>query len=154
MQTSPPDAVATLRDEIAVLHAERAGLQKQGRSEVAPRIDSLLAHYQQRGRDHMAREVQRAAAGMALDPFAITLHSGERIDLGPMLCSLVGHATMRRALALTELHEVGNRAARLAEIAQALDVVERDEERLCTEFGIDRRPDARPEIVLANCANA
>jgi len=152
MQTSSPEAVATLRDEIAVLHAERAGLQKQGRSEVAPRIDSLLAHYQQR--DHMAREVQRAAAGMALDPFAITLHSGERIDLGPMLCSLVGHATMRRALVLTELHEIGNRAARLAEIAQALDVCERDEERLCTEFGIDRRPDARPEIVLANCANA
>lgn len=142
--------IETLRARIVAIQAERAALlrQKRNRAQVIQSIDELVAHWAAEGADLVARELQRAAEGGPPDPLRL------KTDMGPMFAMLLGADAVRAALlAGIEAVPVGfdeqDRADRLVTLGVELDRLEKDEEALCESGGIDRRPDARPEIVLA-----
>jgi len=142
--------IETLRARIAALQVERAALlrQKRNRAQVVDAIGDLVQHWAAEGADLVARELQRAAEGGPPDPLRI------RTELGPLFAALLGADAVRAALlAGIEAIPVGldatDRADKLVTLGVELDRLEKDEERLCEAEGIDRRPDARPEIVLA-----
>lgn len=160
--------VAALRDRIAALQSERATIAQQARTraDVRAEIERTIAQWQERGAATLAREVQRAALGAA--PELLTAHGAGpaaggvahvRLDLGPLLVSVLGAGAMRKALlatldAVPEGLDAAARAGRLAAIDADLDTTEREEERLICEAEllgdeIERRADARPEILLA-----
>ncbi len=135
-----------LRAEIARLQAERAALQRQKRSraEVGEALEHLVGHWQAAGQRILARELQRLAEGGPGDPLG---------ELGPVLTLVMGADVVRAALAaalpdVPEGLQPQARADALVTNGVALDRAERLEEKLCTEHDLDRRPDARPEIVL------
>jgi len=135
---------------IAIVQAERGALlrQKRSRAQVIQSIDELVVHWAAEGADLVARELLRAAEGGPPDPLRI------RTELGPLFAALLGADVVRAALlAGIEAIPVGldaqDRADKLVTLGVELDRLERDEEALCESGGIDRRPDARPEIVLA-----
>lgn len=81
------------------------------------------------------------------------------VDLGPVLCALLGPATVAGMLAsmvessYADTPGSADRAAELAEIDSELDRLEREEEREVCRLEVAgqrvvRRADARPEIVL------
>jgi hypothetical protein len=139
--------INTLRDSIRALQAERAELlrQKRSRAEVGDALDALVTHWQGEGQRILARELQRLAEGGPGDPLG---------PLGPVLTLLLGPDAVKAALA-SQLADVPEglppqaRADALVKTGVALDRAEREEEKLCEAEGLDRRPDARPEIVLA-----
>lgn len=161
------EEIEPLRARIAVLQAERRtiALQARTRADVRAEIERTVAHWHQRGAAVLVREVQRAALGAA--PDLLTAHgtgpaaggiANVRLDLGPLLVSVMGAAAVRKALlatldAVPEGLGAEARAARLAEIDADLDRLEAEEEKLVEMSELDgdpiaRRPDARPEIVL------
>lgn len=163
------DEVAALRERISALQAERQTLvfQARTRAEVRAEIEATVAHWQTIGAASLTRELQRAALGAA--PDLLTAHgtgpaaggvAHVRLDLGPLLTAVLGPAAVRKALlatldAVPEGMPAEARAARLAAIDADLEKLERDEERLVEMSQLDgdpiaRRPDARPEIILAN----
>ncbi len=142
-----PD-LADIRAEISLLKGERSLLMRQGRAEVAQRVDALVEHYVHEGEKLARRAAEVAAAGGAFDPFAVYV-AGHRVDLGPLLGALLTPTVLKRAVMLSTLpvHPAG-RATKLREIDDMLDDLERQEEALVVELGADRRPDVRPEIVV------
>ena len=163
------EEIEALRARIAALQAERRtiALQARARAEVRAEIERTVAHWSLLGAATLTREVQRAALGAA--PELLTAHgagpaaggvANMRLDLGPLLVSVLGAAAVRKALlatldAVPEGLDAEARAARLAEIDADLDRLEAEEEKLVEMSELDgdpiaRRPDARPEIILAN----
>ena len=162
--------VEQLRGTIRALQAERDALagQRRSRDDVRALVESLVDRWHAQGCDAIERELQRAAAGGA--PDLLTLHGAAvvpaapsaapvALDLAPVLVGLLGAETVLAAL-LSRLDAVPEgtppdaRRERLAAIAAQLDGLERDEEKLIesSDFEgepIERRADARPEIVLA-----
>jgi hypothetical protein len=139
-----------LRSQIAQLQAERDQLApwRKTRADAGAQLDAQVRRYAEQGAQHFATEAARCARGGGADPFAVYV-DGRRVDLGPLLVGLLGAATVRKALAAALAQVPEDVTARVAEIERTLDTLEIEEEGLCVAHGLDRRPDARPEIVLA-----
>lgn len=161
------EEVAALRERITALQAERRTIELQARTRGAVRaeIERTVTDWQERGAAALTREVQRAALGATPDLLAVhgagSAAGGVahvRLDLGPLLVSVLGAAAMRKALFATleqvpEGLDAAARAARLVEIDAELDRLEAQEEQAIEMSELDgdpieRRGDARPEIVL------
>ncbi|ODV42264.1 hypothetical protein AWV79_28230 [Cupriavidus sp. UYMMa02A] len=170
MSRTTVQKIEGIRSQISALHAERAALVAQpvSRAEVLRRVDGVLDHYHQQGMAALSTELQRAAVGGRVDLFALqgnALMDGKpgalplSLDAGALLVALIGVAPLRKLIVqaaecVPAGVETKARNARLAMIAAELDALERDEEHLIvlSEIDgspIDRRFDARPEIVLA-----
>ena len=170
MSQTTAQKIEGVREKIRVLHAERAELLAQpvSRAEVLRRVDGLLNRYHREGMAALSTELQRAAAGGRVDMFSLQGHAitdGKpgaipyELDAGALLVALIGMAPLRKLIGqaadcVPEGQEPKARNARLALISAELDSLEADEEKLIvlSEMDgtpIDRRADARPEIVLA-----
>jgi hypothetical protein len=157
--------IDALRTRITELQAERPGIlrQRRTRAEVLAAAESQLSRWEAIGRARFSRGLQSLAAGAATTPMLLTgVASNDgvvRVDAGPFIVGVLGIDQVRQAY-LADLDQIPEgmareqREARLAELAASLDDLEAREERLieeseATEAPIQRRPDARPEIVLA-----
>lgn len=145
-----------VRQRIAALQAERAALttNRRTRHEVAAMLDRKLSAWQRGAATLVQREVAALLAGRPASMMRVRI-TGDSIDLGPLILLAVDPDRLRAALtaALTDAapgDDVPDAAGRVAEIAAELDRLETIEERLCVEKGAARRPDARPEIILAS----
>lgn len=163
------ERIDDIRARIAALSNERHELiaQQRSRVEVGESINRLLSHWQDKGETAIVRELQRAAVGSAPEVLtvkgnaAVSITPGNAplaLDLGPLLVALFGDVLRTRIGELLEQVPEGvesaTRRARTTEIDRELDRVESEEESLIEQSEIDgdpivRRPDARPEIVLA-----
>jgi hypothetical protein len=139
--------LSEIRREIALLQGERRLLQKLDRAEVAARAEALVDHYVAEGRKLARRAADALAAGKAADPFAVYV-DGVRVDLGPLLGALLSPTHLKRAFLLSAVAENPDRERKLRELDDLLHRLEVEEERLVCETGADRRPDARPEVIL------
>ena len=135
-----------LRLKIAKLQAERDELSrlKRSRAEVSTTLEAVVAQWLSAGAASIELEVQRAALG---EPFALLG------TLGPLMVAMMGTDAVKAAFepalaALPEGMPTAQRLERLKVIADDLDRLETDEEQLVVSTGVERRPDARPEIVL------
>lgn len=167
MSRTTKSNIDALRKQIAALQAEHLELssQKFSRPEVSATLDSMIANWSKAGLQSMVRDLTRAANGEPVAP--LTLRAAApvaaapgvaqvNLNLGPLLVAMLGAEAVKAALAgaLGTLPEGMPRAARLdrlSAIAAELDRLEADEEALIDAAGgaIERRPDARPEIILA-----
>lgn len=125
-----------LRAEIRLLQGERELAARQTRAEVEGRLDTLVNHYVAQGRKWAERQAALAAAGKAF---------GDLGELGPILGALLPRSTLKRIVLLSAVAE---ERADVAEIDRKLDELERLEEQEVRRTGADRRPDARPDLVL------
>lgn len=158
--------VRALRERITALKIERDTLQAQARSrdEVVAYVDERVAEWTASGEKRAAADLLNLAFG---NRHALLKATGSAnaevgsaaIDLGPLMVALVG-AKVVRAYLLRGIDSVpvgvGREVKRdrLAAIEQELNRVEREEEAAVEQAErdgapIQRRPDARPEIVLA-----
>jgi len=167
---SRPPKIEALRKQIATLQAEHLELtnQKRSRKEVAMMLDAMVNQWAATGMQGIARDLMRAANGEPSEP--LTLRAAAPVaaapgvaqislNLGPMLVALVGAESVKTAFisALGTLPEGMDRTprlARLSAIADELDTLELEEEGLivASAGAIERRADARPEIILAGAA--
>ncbi len=156
-----------LRASIAALQSERAELRRQvrSRSEVAEHVGACVAEWQQEARRAGRYALLMLSQGdhMPLMQAPVSESSPQvpaEADLGPLMVALLGADKVADVL-LTEIDSIPEgmpcaaRRARLEEIGAELLALETEEEHLITaaeEAGdyIARRPDARPEIVLAD----
>lgn len=143
---SRPPSIESLRKRIATLQAERdeLGTQKRSRAEVAVLLDSMIAQSFAAGAAILSRELQKAALGEPFTPLA---------NSTPVLVALLGQDAIKSALknALGEVAEgmpTKDRLERLSVIDTELDNLETQEESLCELDGIERRANARAEIIL------
>lgn len=152
--------ITNLRRKIADLQAERRDVESRGRSraEVRASIESFARGAAAAGRDRVDRAIiddDLTAAFTLRDPAP-----GQYPNIAPLLAALMGADALAAALCvgLDALIPEGMppeaRRVRLAEIAAELDKLETAEERLIEASEargepIARRPDCRPEIVLA-----
>jgi hypothetical protein len=164
------DRITDTRGRISALQAERAAVtaQTRSRAECVTAIDALLDHWQRKGDAALAREAARLAAGQPAEFLTVkgtaAVASGVglapfALDLSALMVALLGRAAVRVAIldAIERVPEglsADQRGARLREIEAELDELEDAEERLiesseASNHPIARRPDARPEIVLA-----
>ncbi len=153
-------AIHEIRARIAALHDEQRGIALTGRNrgEVVALINQAVDAWQDGAARMLTLQIDKAAAGQPFAPYAVTI-GGKAIDLGPILVSLMGAEPVRRKLhASAQSLPVGlshaERVDRLTAIGAELDTLEAEEERLiveseATDSPVQRRPDARPEIVLA-----
>lgn len=128
-----------LRKKIAKLQAEQTALttQKRSRAEVLAIVQPLLANWAAADTAAIARELSRATLG---EPFQLD-------KLGLPLEAV--KAALNDALAsLPEGMATAQRLERLKTIAVELDELELSEEALVMSTNAERRPDARPEIIL------
>lgn len=158
--------IEALRGQICALKSERRALEQQrwSRAELAERVRGMVKQWEA----DAARENAQQLAWMAGGDHGTKLLVADTFDAGraglyaalaPALVLMLGaEQVAARLLAGIEEVPVGldtaERLARIAAIGRELDQLEAEEERLITEAeaeGLDvlRRPDARPEIVLA-----
>lgn len=160
--------VADLREQIAALQDERARLRAlpRDRATVEQIVRQTVAAWHAEGSAHVERELSKVARGSAhallvaqglVAPSTASVPQPFALSLGPMLVAVLGAEAVERALlrfvdetpAGMPVHE---RDARLAEIADELDRLERDEEKTIVEAEregeqIARRRNARPDII-------
>lgn len=158
--------VSDIRGDIRSLLAERANLAKHrfNRQETAARIESMVSGFEIEGRTAMQFALRSIAVGNERGdllhlPGTPGAHGIVSIPVGPLLVHMLGAGAVRNALlaeldAVPDLPPAAERAARINEIDAELDRLETAEEALIVEsettaHPIDRRADARPEIVLA-----
>ena len=168
-EQSPSARVATLRAQRTRLCIEYNQLSEQNRSrrEVMDYVAQQVADMEQRGRTARLRDLDLIARGARPNLLRVggsahtpahALVAKVSADLGPLLVSLLGPASIEAAL-LRDIESIpeglapAEKAARLAEIEAELDRLEREEEALIeasAESGepIPRRADANPAIVL------
>jgi len=163
------ERIGDIRTRIAALSDERRELivQQRNRAELRESINRLLSHWRDKGEAAIVRELQRAACGFAPEVLtikgnaAVSVTPGNAplaLDLGPLLSALFADVLRSRIGELLEQVPEGvesaTRRARTAEIDRKLDRLESEEESFIEQSEaegtpIGRRPDARPEIVLA-----
>jgi hypothetical protein len=152
------DQVVTLRERIAKLQAERIRLtaSKRSRAEVATMLDATVSSWALTGHAVLAREVNRAAAGLPVELLSLRGVVPVPAAPGAASISLSAADAVKSALAATlstvpEGMPTTARLARIAEIASELNKLEAEEEALidAADGAIERRADARPEIILA-----
>jgi hypothetical protein len=143
---SRPPSIDTLRKKIAALQAEKAELstQRRSRQEVTILLEAMIAQSFAAGEAQLQRELGKAALGEPFTPVLLTV---------PTLVALLGIDTVKAAFcAPLASVPVGlpsaERIARLEAINADLDQLETQEESICESEGIERRPTARPEIIL------
>jgi hypothetical protein len=159
--------IDNLRQQISALQAERVELSSQTRSrdEVATMVGTMISNWQAAGLQSIGRDLMRAASGEPVE--ALTLRSAAPVaaapgvaqislNLGPMLVAMLGADAVKAAFAgvLGTLPQGIDRAKRLERlecIGVELDALEQEVELLIVAAAgtVDRRPDARPEIILA-----
>ena len=163
--------IVLIRQKIAELKQERIDVEaiKLSRHEVKALIDTWLADTEAAGTQALLVACQQAQAGRPLTPATVQGNAAVyqspgaapfSIDLGPLLLSVLGKGTIKKAIQplldyLPEGLDAPARAQRLAEIDAELLKLEIEEEAAIVgaeEAGetILRRPDARPDIVLAD----
>lgn len=143
---SRPLSIDSLRKRIAALQAERDTLltQTRSRAEVAILLESLVAQSFAAGNATVARELQKASMGAPFTPL---------VNSVPVLVALMGHDAVKSALrgpleAIPLGMPTAERLSRLEVIESELFDLETREESICDSEGIERRPNARPEIIL------
>lgn len=156
--------VQALRVRIAALKDEQSSLTAQLRSpgEVAAHVKNCVATWERNAQATMRRTLVALAYGRAnlMHADVIEGHSSapSEVDLGPLMVAMIGADKVASVL-LADLAAVpeglpsAERDARLKAIAAELFELEVEEERLICETEaegapIQRRGDARPEIVL------
>lgn len=153
-----------LRQQIAALQSERDAVlnQKRSRADAAKLFGGLVDSWLAAGERQVETEIRRAALGAAPDLLMARVNAPVingtahiAIDLAPLLTAIVGRVAIEKVIAdalskITAGLPAPKRAAKLTELAKQLDALEVQEERLCAEHGFDRRPDARPEIILSH----
>lgn len=159
MAKTPTNDLGTMRVAIAALQAERTKLQANTRDQGEARAE--IAAYVAQAAEPIAARLRYAvtAAGIGTDLLIARPRADGAVDLGPVLVALLGPDALAAALGryVDELPPATDRAertARLAEIAGRLGELENAEEvEVCRlemqGLTVDRRADARPEIVLA-----
>lgn len=167
--TAYTEHVADLRQQITERQDERARLRSlpRDRATVEAVVKKTVAHWDAEGRAHVDRQLSTIAAGNAhallvshglVAPGTGAVPQPFALNLGPMFVAILGVDAVEAAL-LRFVDETPagiparERDARLAEIAEELDRLERDEETTIARAAregeyIARRPDARPEIIL------
>lgn len=162
--------VSALREKISALQNEQQVLLAQGRSraEVKDSVESLVAEWAETGNKRRALDLTDLSTGENAKTLKVAGsshatsdmgHGSVTVDLGPLLTTLLGADAIKAAL-LRGIEQVPAgldkkaKASRLAAIANELDRLEHREERLIEQAEaagehITRRPDARPEVVLA-----
>jgi hypothetical protein len=161
------EAVDTLREKIAALYAERAGLESQQRSreEVREHLVEYVEKCHADGLQHLRDSLIALADGAhRIDPIPAPVTPPmptmpPLAAVGPALAILMGKeqllSTLCRNLeeAVPEGVSRAERRTRIAKINTELDTLEAEEESLIErseELGdpIARRPDARPDVIL------
>lgn len=151
---SRPPSLETLRGQIATLQAERDALtaQSKSRSEVASHIETTVDRWAAAGAGAILNDLQRSAAGQPCEPLSLR---GPVLNMGPLLCAMLGADQVKRAILATlpgvpEGLDTAARLARIRELDSSLDDLETAEELLIVKSGGDtqRRANCRPEIVL------
>lgn len=137
--------IESLRKKIAELQAERDTLsaQKRSRAEVEAIVGEQIAHLHAKGTEALAVQVQRLAAGQPAQ-FVLSLE---------MLVALVGVTATHKVFAdplsvIPASVPTSDRLERLQSINAELDALETAEEEICVSDGIERRENARAEIIL------
>lgn len=154
--------IKTIRARIVALKHEAAELERIrfSRDELRARIDAYAKSLAADAEPWIRSHIGGAAFGGPLGGvFHVPAAPGGGIDAGKLLAAVLGPKAIADALcarldAAPTSADAEARALRLVEIGRELDTLERDEERLVeaselTDDPIARRPDARPEIVLA-----
>lgn len=164
------DTLKQLRERIAALQTERASINalRRSREQVQATVDRWLSTAEAQGKAALQLAVDRVQAGQALAPCQVHGNAAVyqspgaapfSIDLGPLLVALVGKAAIQKRLA-TLVDDLPDglaptaREQRLTAIDAELLRLETEEEARIVEMEqagepVLRRPDARPEIVLA-----
>ena len=126
-----------LRDRIAKLQAERAVVasQKRTRAEIQKAFELQLLTQVDADARNLSRQLQLALQGEAY-----------RLELPKVI-------DVEAVRALIDLLPAGlpagDRDAALQKLDAELDKLELQEESLCVLDGVERRADARPEIILS-----
>jgi Flp pilus assembly protein TadB len=164
------DTLNQLRERISELQSERASINalRRSREQVQATVDRWLSTAEAQGKAALQLAVDRAQAGQALAPCQVHGNAAVyqspgaapfSIDLGPLLVALVGKAAIHKRLS-TLVDDLPDglaptaREQRLTAIDAELLRLETEEEARIVEMEqagepVLRRPDARPEIVLA-----
>ena len=161
---SRPLNIDKLRAHIRALQAERDTLttQTRSRAEVAAMLDRMIDNAATAGAAMLASEIASAVAGGPVAPLNLRGIApvprapgvaSVNLNAAPLLVALLGPLAVKAALSgavasIPEGMPAADRLARLEAIGADLDRLETEEEALCTRDSIDRRPDARPEVVL------
>ncbi len=164
------EKINQLRVQIAGLKAERLTILRQGRNreEVRGCIDAWLSAAEQQGRDALQIACERALAGQAFTPCHVHGNAAVfeapgaaplSLDMGPLLLAILGKSAVKKALsgmvdALPEGLSPQDKVKRLKTIEDELYSLEVAEEAAIVDAelageSVLRRPDARPEIILA-----
>ena len=155
------ERVTEIHAELADVRAERDTLAsvrcncEEGRAVVAAWVEGMAAE----GAAALRRDLEAVAGTGAFPGGSLKVRPDYGKDLAPLLVALIGPKAITRALsehldALPDVPPAAERAALIAELDARADALEREEERLICESEdtptpIMRRPDCRPEIVLA-----
>ncbi len=170
MSRTPKNAseqVEVLRKKITALQLEREALnsQKRSREEVVAQLDVQLAAWKAAGIGSFTRELLKSASGQPTNFLAVRGTANVQpapgtapfnLNLGPLLVALIGEKVVRTAIlsdleCLPEGLSEGASKTRIRAISSELDQLEAQEEALidASNGALERRPDARPEIILA-----
>lgn len=162
----PVDQINLLREQICELQEEYAQLKAntRNREEVIEHIDYMVRRWESSGQALIEREFGKSVLGEFSTP--LTVKAGVplqaapsfthvSIDFGPILVAILGGEAVRNALAgftgnIANGPNSCTRINRMFAIQQKLDALETEEERLIVSLNgdVDRRPNARTEIVL------
>jgi len=162
MKTTPTieQRLAELRQRIAAHQQERTTLtnQKRSRGEVQACMQRAAEGWREAGERTLRQQAREIAGGEAPQMLAEFVGINDRVSIGSALALVLGADAVATALQKYTEHipeglDKPAREARLAEIGAELDALEAEEERLIEEAEaageyIERRPDARPEIIL------
>jgi hypothetical protein len=163
--------IESLRVTIASLKCEQKTLTNQvrSRSEVVAHVEHCAAKWEREAQASVHRTLNVLAYGhstalMRAEVIDGTTQAPSEAEIGPLLTGLLGAARVVEFLlagidTVPEGLDTSDRLARLSVVNAELDRIEVEEERLIeaseyTSTLVPRRPDARPEIVLALPAEA
>lgn len=163
-------SLGDLRAKIAALQAEHAALTSphRGRKAVLAMVSRYLEQTEAAGRTALVTALQRADVGQALAPFtvkgsaAVSAAPGAApfaLDMSGLVVALLGAERIKALLTelcdeIPEAPDAKQRDVRLRKVEADLYALELEEEALVCRLedegvNVTRRPDARPEIVLA-----
>lgn len=152
--------LAAVRTDIAAAKAEHATLvQHMGRCD-QPQATAAIDAFTASAASALTQRLQHAVSvGDFSEALTVWARPDGRIDLAPLMAALFGPDVLRAALMqhvgdLDSAATTADRRTRLAEVAARLDDLETAEENIICGLEsqgltVDRRGDARPEIVLA-----
>jgi len=160
-----PSNIENLRKQIENLRAQReeAAAQTRSRGEVSALIDAMVTGWTAAAAKLLTQDLARSAQGVPIAPLTVRASvptasgvASISLDLGPLLTAMVGPERIKDAFseALAGIPpglDNAKRLERLSAFDAELDALEIEEEGLIVASAgtIERRADARPEIILA-----